>query len=268
MTDNNTIIPTRPLADTGIDVSVLGLGTVKLGRNQEVKYPKGFEIPDDRHVCELLDQAAEAGINLLDTAPAYGVAEERLGKLIGSNHYWVVCTKVGEHFSNGVSRYVYTEKETRLSVENSLRRLRRDVLDIVLIHSNGDDMSILTESDVLETLRDLQSQGKIRAVGISSKTVDGGLFALKHMDLVMCTYNLAETSELPVIEAAAGLGKGIFIKKGLMSGHLDKSNDEDPLLASYRHIFSQAGVTSLIIGTINPMHLQQNIDALKTALTG
>ncbi|TNF98172.1 MAG: aldo/keto reductase [Gammaproteobacteria bacterium] len=260
-------MPLKELADTGIEVSALGLGTVKLGRNQEVKYPKGFEIPDDRHARNLLAQAAEAGINLLDTAPAYGVAEERLGNLIGNNHYWVVCTKVGEHFQNGVSTYVYTEKETRLSVENSLRRLRREVLDIVLIHSNGDDMDVLTQSDVLETLRDLQSEGKIRAVGISSKTVEGGLYALKHMDLVMCTYNLAETEELPVIEAAARMNKGIFIKKGLMSGHLDKTDDEEPLLASYRHIFAQPGVTSLIIGTINPKHLQQNIDALNAVNT-
>ncbi len=82
------------------------------------------------------------------------------------------------------------------------------------------------------------------------------------MDVVMCMYNLQETSELPVIRAAEELGKAIFVKKGLMSGHLRKVDQDDPLLASYRHIFAQQGVTSLIVGTINPVHLQQNIRSL------
>ena len=45
----------RALGSTGIDVSVLGLGTVKIGRNQQVKYPSGFELPDDQSVIELLN---------------------------------------------------------------------------------------------------------------------------------------------------------------------------------------------------------------------
>ncbi len=248
-------------------VSRLGLGTVKFGRNQEVKYPEQFDIPDDQHVLALLGQAHEAGINLLDTAPAYGSAQQRLGKLVGNDDSWVICSKVGERFANGVSEYVYDEAETRLTIENSLRDLRREALDIVLIHSNGDDMYILQETPVMQTLLELKQEGKVLATGISSKTVEGGLLALQHMDIVMCMYNLLDTQELPVIEAAHAQGKSIFIKKGLMSGHLDRAGQEDPLLASYRHIFTQPGVSSLIIGTINPMHLQQNIDALNTVLS-
>jgi len=261
-----TNIRRRQLASTDIEVSALGLGTVKFGRNQQVKYPQGFEIPDDRQVLALLAQASEAGINLLDTAPAYGLAEERIGQLVGSSNDWVVCTKVGERFESGRSEYIYSEDETRRSVESSLRKLRREVLDIVLIHSNGDDLRVLQQEDVMETVLRLKEEGKIRAVGISSKTADGGLYALEYLDVVMCTYNLQENADLPVIKAAEKRGKGIFIKKGLMSGHLDKTNTDNPLIESYRHIFSQAGVTSLIIGTINPAHLGQNIDALTTAL--
>ncbi|MFW8341556.1 aldo/keto reductase, partial [Klebsiella pneumoniae] len=69
----------RPLGSTGLRVSPLGLGTVKLGRDQGVKYPNGFRIPDDQQARELLYLARELGINLIDTAPAYGVSEERLG---------------------------------------------------------------------------------------------------------------------------------------------------------------------------------------------
>ena len=257
-----TAIPHKPVADTGLAVSMLGLGTVKFGRNEEVKYPHGFDIPDDPQVLSLLSQAHDAGINLLDTAPAYGTAQQRLGQLVGNSNDWIICSKVGERFSNGVSEYIYTEQETRLTVEQSLQDLRREALDIVLIHSNGEDLYVLEQTPVMETLIRLKEEGKIRATGISSKTVAGGLLALKHMDFVMCTYNLQETAELPVIEAAQQLDKGILIKKGLMSGHLDRAGHENPLLASYEHIFAQPGVSSLIVGTINPEHLSQNIDAL------
>lgn len=255
-------IPLRKISDTGLAVSMLGLGTVKFGRNEDVKYPENFEIPDDRQVLALLSQAHDAGINLLDTAPAYGLAQRRLGKLVGNSNDWLICSKVGEHFSKGVSEYIYTEAVTRETVENSLRELNRDTLDIVLIHSNGDDLHVLQETPVMETLLRLKEAGKVRAVGISSKTVEGGLLALQHLDVVMCMYNLLENEELPVIEAASQRDKAIFIKKGLMSGHLNKAQQDNPLLASYQHIFAQSGVSSLIVGTINPRHLQQNIDTL------
>ena len=72
----------RPLGTTGLQVSAIGFGTVKLGRNQQVKYPSGFALPDDARVEALLQIARDAGVNLLDTAPAYGSSEERLGKLL------------------------------------------------------------------------------------------------------------------------------------------------------------------------------------------
>ena len=91
----------RPLGSTGINVSPLGLGTVKLGRNQQVKYPQGFDIPDDAQVSELLALAWELGINFIDTAPAYGTSEQRLGQLLPRADDWVIMTKVGEIFENG-----------------------------------------------------------------------------------------------------------------------------------------------------------------------
>ena len=72
----------RPLGSTGIKVSPLGLGTVKLGRDQQVKYPSSFRIPDDDAVRDLFALTRELGINLVDTAPAYGNSEQRLGKLL------------------------------------------------------------------------------------------------------------------------------------------------------------------------------------------
>ena len=65
----------RPLGATGLQVSPLGLGTVKFGRNQGVKYPQAFNLPSDREALALLELAWDLGINLLDTAPAYGESE-------------------------------------------------------------------------------------------------------------------------------------------------------------------------------------------------
>ena len=84
----------RPLGSTGIEVSPLGLGTVKIGRNEQVKYPRGFEIPDDVQVSELIAMAWDLGINFIDTAPAYGSSEDRLGRLLPNADDWVIMTKV------------------------------------------------------------------------------------------------------------------------------------------------------------------------------
>ena len=128
----------RPLGSTGLTVSPLGLGTVKLGRDQGVKYPNGFSIPDDAAARALLHQARELGINLLDTAPAYGISEERLGPLLrGQRQDWVIVSKVGEEFVNGASLFDFSPAHTRLSVERSLKRLETEHIELVLVHSDA-----------------------------------------------------------------------------------------------------------------------------------
>lgn len=204
----------RPLGSTGLSVSPLGLGTVKLGRDQGVKYPSGFQIPDDDEARMLLKLARDLGINLIDTAPAYGRSEERLGPLLrGQRHEWVIVSKVGEEFVNGQSSHDFSAAHTRQSVERSLQRLETDVIDLVLVHSDGNDLAILNESEVYETLAELKREGKIRGFGLSGKTVEGGLKALQTGDCAMVTYNLNEQAEKPVIDYAAAHGKAILVKK-------------------------------------------------------
>ena len=150
----------RPLGSTGLMVSPLGLGTVKLGRDQGVKYPNGFRIPDDQEARQLLALARDLGINLIDTAPAYGRSEERLGPLLrGQREQWVIVSKVGEEFEDGLSRFDFSPAHTRLSVERSLRRLETDRIDLVLVHSDGNDVAILRDSGVYETLAELKREG-------------------------------------------------------------------------------------------------------------
>lgn len=250
----------RRLGQTGIDVSVIGLGTVKFGRNQGVKYPQAFALPTDKEIDALLNVASELGINLLDTAPAYGSSEERLGKtLCGKRHDWILATKVGETFINGESHFDFSSQAVTHSIERSLMRLKTDYLDIVLVHSNGDDNRIIEEDAIFSTLAALKTAGKIRAYGMSTKTVAGGLLAVEQADLAMVTFNPAYTDEGDIIAKAHQQNKGIFIKKALASGHL---NTVGSAAQALQFVVGQPGVTSVIIGTLNAGHLRDNVKAV------
>ncbi len=252
----------NPIADTGIYVSPIGLGTVKLGRNQGVKYPSEFELPSDRDAANLIAQARDLGINLIDTAPAYGTSEERLGPLLkGQRDQWTICSKVGEEFINGESSFDFSAAHTIKSVDRSLQRLGTDRIELVLVHSDGNDLDILENGECFETLRELKRQGKILAFGMSTKTVEGGLLAAQQSDCVMVTYNLNHTTEQPILDYARHNNKGILIKKALASGHITTSGSNetvDPIQASMDFLFANDAVSSAIIGTITPEHLADN----------
>ena len=263
---NETLLSKRPLGDTGIDVSVLGFGTVKLGRDQGVKYPHGFTIPDDREASDLIAMAYDRGINLIDTAPAYGNSEERLGSLLqGQRDKWVICSKVGEEFENGKSHFDFTPEHIRLSVERSLKRLNTDYIDVLLVHSDGNDQQLIESYEVLETINELKHQGLVRATGMSTKTVEGGILTLQHSDVAMVTWNLNEEADIPVVDYAQAHNKGIFIKKGLASGHACLKG-EDPVQASMNKLLGHQGVNSVIVGTVNPVHLQHNVQSAVRAV--
>ncbi len=257
----------RVLGSTGINVSVLGLGTVKIGRNQQVKYPDGFELPDDKVVIELFELAQSLGINFIDTAPAYGTSEQRLGELLPNRNDWVIVTKVGEIFENGQSCFDFSFDYTINSVGQSLKKLKRDVLDVVLVHSDGNDMDIINNEPVFEALESLKSKGLIKAYGMSSKTVAGGRWVVENCDVVMATANLDYDDERPVLELAEKLSKGVIIKKGLQSGHADSASGGGGVDAAFKHILNLPGVSSMIVGTINQSHLRDNVRIVNNILS-
>jgi aryl-alcohol dehydrogenase-like predicted oxidoreductase len=249
-------------AATGKQVSVLGLGTVKFGRNQRVNYPcgEGFTLPSDHEIEALLDLALLNGINLLDTAPAYGTSEERLGNLLGARRdRFFLVTKTGEEFDGAQSEYIFTANHTRLSVERSLKRLQTDRLDCVLVHSSRDDLRVITETPALETLSALRQEGKILSLGVSVSTVEGGKKAVDLSDAVMVAYNMRFTVQREVINYAREKGKAILVKKGLASGYVTSPDDAQE---SVRFVTETPGVTSLVFGSLNPRNILENIKAL------
>src|SRR5687768_4809484 len=98
----------RILGKTGRLVSPIGFGAFKIGRNQGIKYPSGYALPDDVAVERLLNGVLDLGINLIDTAPAYGISEQRIGQFLSHRrNEFTLSTKVGETFEDGHSRYEY-----------------------------------------------------------------------------------------------------------------------------------------------------------------
>ncbi len=252
-------LPKRFLGSTDLELSVLGLGTVKIGRNQGVKYPRGFELPDDRQVDELIGLAKDLGINTVDTAPAYGSSEERLGRaLSGQRQDWHIVTKVGEEFDNGQSHFDFSAEHCRHSLQRSLDRLQTDYLDMVLIHSDGNDLAALN-AGCMDTLLQAREAGWVRAIGLSGKTVEGALSALERgADVVMVSYQPQYQEEQAVIDRCTANQRGVLIKKAFASGHLDQQAP-DPIATHLRFCLAPASVTSVIAGTINPDHLRHNV---------
>lgn len=271
----------RPLGATGIEVSALGLGTVKIGRVGGLKYATAGALPSDEDVARLLRGARELGVNLIDTAPAYGVSEARIGEVMrrsgwfGGRDGWVVSTKVGEEFdeASASSSFDFSRAHTRMSVERSLVRLGTECVEVVLVHSDGRDEWIARESGAMEELERLRDEGKVRVIGMSTKSREGGLAAVERVHgaggmqsgggaansassaAVMVTYNVEAREEGTVIDAAARAGVGVLVKKGLASGRVGDAGE------AIRFALRHPGVSSLIVGTTNAGHLETNVRA-------
>lgn len=257
-------LPQFPLGGTGLMVGPLGLGTVKWGRNHGLKHAP-FELPDDATCLRLLDAAEAAGAHLLDIAPAYGIAEERLGHLLsGRRDSFLLFSKAGEIFADGTSTWDFSAGHTRRSVEESLRRLRTDRLDGVLLHCPREDLAVIRDTPALEVLHEMKAAGKIRSVGVSTMSLDGGLVAVPLCDVVMVAWNTGFHEQLPVIEAAAAAGKGILLKKVLSSGDLSGPPPPAGLSAAEFHLRSALalpGYPVVVAGTITPSHFAENLTA-------
>jgi aryl-alcohol dehydrogenase-like predicted oxidoreductase len=257
----------RKLGKTGLMVSPIGLGTVKFGRNQGIKYPVGFDIPAEGDLADLLALARDLGINLIDTAPAYGLSEERLGRLLkGQRGQWVIAGKAGEEFDRGRSSYDFSPAHVEASLERSLKRLATDYLDLLLIHCDGTEMDILSNEPLLSVLQDFRRRGMVRAIGASTRTVEGGIRALELLDVAMVTYSPLYTDEGPVLDYGLENGKGVLVKKALSSGHVGNIGGTDPVQKSMDFVCSHRGATSVIVGTIDPGHLRHNVAAVRRAL--
>ena len=218
----------RRLGKTGLRVSVVGVGTWQFGG----EWGKDFE---QSEVDAIFKTAGDLGINLIDTAECYGdhLSEAFIGRAIkGQRDQWIVATKFGHKFHRVFERdNVYDPDEVRQQLEDSLRALQTDAIDLYQFHS-GTDAMFDTEG-LWEMLRDQQRAGKIRHLGLSiSKSYDGvhqidaasgvGAAALQ------VVYNrLHRKHESYTFKAAVEQGLGVLARVPLASGFLSGKFTKD-----------------------------------------
>lgn len=198
----------RPLGQSGVTVSVLGLGT----------WPMGGEWwggTDDDESIRTIHRALDLGITLFDTAEAYaaGHAEEVLGKaLAGRRERAVIADKVApNHFE---------PSQIEAAFDDSCRRLQTDTIDVYFLHWPNIDLPI---GAAMETLERLRASGRIRAIGVSNFTSDEMRAASEYgrIDVLQPPYNMfwrfIEGDQLPYcqdhdvgIMAYSGLAQGLL----------------------------------------------------------
>ena len=248
--------PRRHLGRTGLTVSPIGFGAFKIGRNQGIKYDSGYDLPTDEAAARMLNAVLDLGIDLIDTAPAYGTSEERIGRFLASRRgEFALTSKVGESWEDGVGHYDFSPAAIDASLDRSLRRLQTDHIDVVFIHSDGHDHEIIDRGEAIDALCRRRDAGDIGGVGFSGKTVSGHRAAIATglIDCLMVEYHSMDESQRPVIDAAEAAGLGVLVKKGLASGRL-RPQDAIP------HCLKPTGVGSVVIGSLTPAHLASNLD--------
>lgn len=255
------VLVLRELGRTGLKVSRIGLGTVKLGRNTGVRYPAPFELPSDDQVRSLLESAVALGINFIDTAPAYGTSEERLKPFVTSRRDGIILsTKCGEEFDGTSSRHDFSGPGLTASLDRSLERLGVPFVDLLLLHSDGGDERILQSAETLDALKAAKRSGKVRAVGLSAKTARGIELARGRVDAVMAPYGIGNESLGEALSRAAGGGVGIIAIKALGAGHA--ATGPDAVRRAVRFVLSAPFVDALVVGTLNPVHLRDIVAAV------
>lgn len=213
----------RELGKTGLKVSEMSLGTVSLGVPYGIPAPDGFGIPSEAESLRLLEHAAEAGINLFDTAPSYGESEMLLGKAIGADNDCYIATKVSvPKDAYGVALDgVHLKRAVQESLESSLRRLRRDVLDIVQIHNAT--VESVRKREITGILLRAREKGFIRFVGASVYTEEEAMAVIEDgsFDVLQVAYNIMDKRmSRNVFSAANSVGIGIMARSALFKGML------------------------------------------------
>ena len=156
----------RPLGDSGLDISIVGLGTWAMGG--DVAW---WGRVDDRESIAAIHEALDGGMNWIDTAPIYGCghAEEIVGKVIqGRRSDVIVATKCGLMFPDlpgTIPERCLTRDSIIRECEESLRRLRTDFIDLYQCHWPDPETPI---RGTMEAMESLLSQGKIGAIGVSN----------------------------------------------------------------------------------------------------
>lgn len=278
----------RKLGRTGVEVTTLGYGAMELRGA-----PRGRDISEEE-TGRLLNAVLDQGINFIDTSIDYGASEERIGRHIAHrrNEYFLASKcgcLVGWEPEPGQDRggpHVYNRENIVAGVEQSLRRLKTDHLDLLQVHMTP-PRQVLEENGTIEVLKDLQQQGKVRFLGMSGTLPNiNDHIAMGVFDVFQIPYSCSQREHEAVITKAAKAGAGIVIRGGAARGapstdntrahsrnpelrsvfeeaDLDDLLDGDsPMEFVLRFTATHPDMTTNIVGTLSPEHLKANVAAV------
>lgn len=262
----------RDFGRSGLQVSALGLGAGQIGS----------ETLAERDAARLLHQALDLGITLIDTARGYGLSEERIGRHLKDRRHEFVLSSKGGYGADGAPDW--TPAAIGLGIEQALRRLDSDVIDIFHLHSCP--LDVLRQDDLLAALQHAREQGLIRVAAYSGENealrwaVSSGQFGS-----VQTSVNIADQwSARHVLDTAREQGLGVIAKRPIANAAWQyperpvgqyaetywqrlREMQLDPAELSWdefalRFSAFTPGVDSVIVGTANPERLARNVTSL------
>jgi len=241
------MIKHRKLGNTGLEVSEIGLGGLFVS-----SHGGGLDTAGPA-----IQRALELGVNYIDTAPGYANSEEVLGNVLeGDTRPLIFSTKLGGR----PSPFEPQNKDALLfSMEESLRLLKRESVDILMVHEPDRPGQydwwtdrVKYHGPVVEVLEDLKARGLIRFTGLGGTTAYemANVMAGGNFDVVLTAFNyslLWREAENAVLPKARELGMGVIIGSPLQQGALAQRFDAEvqggaswmsaPRRAQYRELY-------------------------------
>ncbi|HEY5652687.1 MAG TPA: aldo/keto reductase [Acidimicrobiia bacterium] len=283
--------PIRPLGTTGVEVSALSYGAMELRG-----LPRGRDLAESE-VGHLLNTVLDSGVTLIDTSIDYEASEERIGRHIGHRRSeFLLASKCGclvgwerpadyQGGMRGGGPHDFSRANIIAGVEQSLRRLRTDHLDLLQVHASP-DAATLVEHDVVGTMNELRAQGKVGLIGMSgtlpalTQHIEMGVF-----DVFQIPYSAVQREHEAAIAQASNGGAGVLARggagRGVAAGNArtvprnpklvdawtrseveDILDDMTPMEFTLRFTLSHPGVSSVLAGTANLDHFIANVEAI------
>lgn len=267
----------RIFGKTGLIVSPLGFGGAEIG----------FEGIDVTTVKKLLEDALEAGLNVVDTAECYKGSEEMIGRtLAGKRSQYYLFSKCGHSESPFIN--AWKPSELIKSIERSLKLLKTDYLDLIQLHSCSE--TLLRQGDVIEALVKIKQQGKARFIGYSGDGTDA-LYAVNAdvFDTLQTSVSIADQQAIELtLPIALKKDMGVIAKRPLANAawfnqtkpgdsyivpyweRLNKlaydfinGDEQHSIEIALRFTLSVPGVHTAIVGTTRPGRWRENAAYLK-----
>ena len=250
----------RTLGKTGWKISEVALGAWQVGGR--------WGSPFDEALAEsIIHKAIDEGVNFIDTADVYsdGLSEKTVARVVKSRtERVIVATKIGRRLQPHVAE-AYQPAALQRFVEDSLRNMGRDTIDLVQLHCPPTE--VYHRAEVFEAMEEMKKQGKIRHFGVSVETVAEAMAAIQHPGVatVQIIFNLMRMKPaeefFPAAEAAnVGIIARVPLASGLLSGKINASTQFDP--GDHRH-FNREGQAFDKGETFSGVPMEEGLKAVK-----